>query len=89
MREKMSERVLIRRDAVYFGGMNLSYQLFLCRYGIVNSYQICVQKEGERCEGVLGTDILRALDFYQSIVQGGVTPSALDAVIKKMQLQYA
>jgi len=48
-----------------------------------------VQREGERCDGNLGTDIARALDSYQSIVRGGVTPSALDAVIKEMQLQYA
>jgi len=89
MGEKTIDRVLVKRDAVYFGGMNLSYQLFLCRKGIVNSFQICVQREGERCDGNLGTDIARALDSYQSIVRGGVTPSALDAVIKEMQLQYA
>ncbi len=79
--------VLLARENVYFGGMNLTYQLLVCTGGELCSFLIRVRKDGEMCEAGLGIDLARALQYYQSIVRGTVTPCALEEFLE--DLQYA
>lgn len=76
--------VLLARENVYFGGMNLSYQLHAFTYGEICTYFVRVERDGEMCEAKLGSNLSKALKNYQIIVRGGVTPCALDDVLHYM-----
>ncbi len=80
-------RITLHEEHVYFGGMNLTYQLMLVRGEELHSFCIRVRKGGEVQEVDVGTDLSRALSWYEAIVRGTVTPCTLEEVVK--ELQYA
>ena len=75
----------LSEEHIYFGGMNLSYQLLLCKQADINSFHIRVVRETEIGEAEVGTDLSRALSWFQSIVRGVVTPCTLEDVIHDLQ----
>ena len=78
---------ILMEEHVYFGGMNLTYQLKVHIGNTVNRYRIRVIKDSESEEAELGTDLMSALQCYRKIVHGTVTPCALQAVMQ--ELRYA
>ena len=80
-------RITLHKEHVYFGGMNLTYQLVLERGTELHSFCIRVIKGSEIREVDVGTDLSRALSWYEAIVRGTVTPCTLEEVIR--ELQYA
>ena len=78
---------ILLEEHVYFGGMNLTYQLQVHIGNTVNRYRIRVIKDSESAEAELGTDLLSALQCYQKIVLGTVTPCGLEDVMH--ELRYA
>ena len=80
-------KVLLAEEHVYFGGMNLTYQLLVLTGESMNRYRIRVIKGDEVDAAELGTDLLTAVQWYRTIVQGTVTPCALQDVMH--ELQYA
>jgi len=79
--------MLLTEEHVYFGGMNLTYQLLVLAEKGMSCYRIRVLKNEEFDEAELGTDLMRAINRYQMIVRGTVTPCALQDVMH--ELQYA
>lgn len=75
---------ILMEEHVYFGGMNLTYQLLVHIGGKVNRYRIRVIKDTEAEEAELGTDLSGALQRYQRIVNGTVTPCALEDVMHEL-----
>ncbi len=80
-------RITLHEEHVYFGGMNLAYQLMLSRGEELHSFCIRVSKGSEVREVDVGTDLSRALSWYEAIVRGRVTPCTLEEVLR--DLQYA
>jgi len=80
-------RITLHEENVYFGGMNLTYQLVLLRGTEIHSFCIRVIKETEVQEVAVGTDLSRALSSYEQIVRGTVTPCTLEEVLR--DLHYA
>ena len=85
--KKEGNTVSLAEDNVYFGGMNLNYRLLVCTGGSLRRFRIHVCKDSEFDEVDVGTDLARALAYYQSIVCGIVTPCTLKEVLR--ELQYA
>ena len=81
------QRIILCEDHVFFGGMQLNYQLLLLPHELQNQYYIAVLLAGERCEADAGGDLERALRQYRRIREGCVTPCGLDDVMR--ELQYA
>ena len=84
---KSREGILLTEDHVYFGGMHLTYRLYAFAKRTHRCFRIRVEMEEEFAEGALGTDLKRAVERYQRILDGTVTPCALDDVLQ--DLQYA
>ncbi len=84
---KGGETVLLTEDHVYFGGMSLSYQLLIGTEKCIRHFYIRIQKSEEQEIADVGTDLFRAIRWYQSIVDGTVTPCTLAEVLE--DLQYA
>ena len=80
-------RVVLCEDHVYFGGMQLTYQLSLLPHELQNQYYVAVLLAGERCEADAGCDLERAIWQYRRIREGCVTPCGLDDVMQ--ELHYA
>lgn len=85
--QKDGSVISLTEDNVYFGGMNLRYRLLVCAGGGLSRFHIHVCKDEEFDEVDVGTDLARALSYYQSIVCGIVTPCTLKEVLR--ELQYA
>lgn len=84
---KYREQVLLTEDHVYFGGMSLTYQLYMSARRACRNFRIRVIKAEEFDEADVGCDLLRAVDYYQCIVNCIVTPCTLVDVLQN--LQYA
>ena len=78
---------ILLEEHIYFGGMNLTYQLKVHIGNTVNRYRIRIIKDSESEEAELGTDLLSAIQYYRRIVHGTVTPCALQDVLQ--ELRYA
>ncbi len=80
-------RITLDEENIYFGGMGLNYRLSVVMEGEGRRFYISVQKGDERIECDVGTDLFRAVENYQSIVHGTVTPCTLEEVLE--ELEYA
>lgn len=74
--------VALTEEHVYFGGMNLKYQLLLCAGELWNRFFIRVTRDGECCMADAGVDLTRAVAWYQDVVRGSTTPCALSEVMR-------
>ena len=81
------ESILLTEDHIYFGGMNLSYQLLVQTDPRMHRFYIRIQKSEEVETAELGTDLYRAVRCYRQIVDGTVTPCTLEEVL--LDLRYA
>lgn len=79
--------VLLTEDHVYFGGMNLTYELRMITERVARRFLIRVEKADEFCVAELGGDLVRAVEHYRRVVDGTVTPCALEDVLQ--DIQYA
>ena len=79
--------IALCEDHVYFGGMQLIYRLLLIPGETVHRYSISVSLSEETCEADVGSELSRALGYYQRIREGYVTPCGLDDVMQ--ELRYA
>lgn len=79
--------IVLTEDHVYFGGMCLSYELHMVEGAACRRFRIRVAKAEEFSEGELGCDLFRAVEYYQRVVRGTVTPCTLEDVLQ--DLQYA
>ena len=79
--------ITLYEDHVYFGGMQLTYRLLLLPGEVMNDYSISISLGKETCEAEAGNDLLLAIEHYQRIREGRVTPCALDDVMQ--ELRYA
>ncbi|MBQ9773267.1 MAG: hypothetical protein IJW49_11955 [Clostridia bacterium] len=84
---KSREGILLTEDHIYFGGMHLTYQLYVLAKRTYRLFRIRVEKAEEFAEGELGNDLKKAIELYQSILEGTVTPCTLEDVL--LDLQYA
>ncbi len=73
--------VVLSEDHICFGGMHLVYQLLVCPADLQRRFCICIRKEEECAQAPLGSDLTRAMDCYRRIVEGSVTPCALEDVL--------
>ncbi len=74
--------VALTEESVYFGGMNLKYQLLLYAGNLWNRFFIRVMRDGECCVADAGADLTRAFAWYQDVVRGSTTPCALTEVMR-------
>ena len=81
------QAITLCEDHVYFGGMQLTYRLYLIPGELVHRYTISISLGKETCEADAGNDLSRALGHYQRIREGCVTPCGLDDVMQ--ELRYA
>ena len=79
--------ITLCEDHVYFGGMQLTYRLLLLPGEVMHDYSISISLGKETCEAEAGSDLLLAIEHYQRIREGRVTPCALDDVMQ--ELRYA
>ncbi len=84
---KGTRQVLLTEDHIYFGGMSLTYELHMVMGEACRRFRIRVAKSEEFCEAEVGCDLFRAVEYYQSVVGGTVTPCTLEDVLQ--DLQYA
>ena len=82
-----TQQVLLTEDHVYFGGMSLTYELHMVLGEPCRRFRIRVAKAEEFSEEDIGCDLFRAVEFFQSVVKGIVTPCTLGDVLQ--DLQYA
>ncbi len=73
--------ITLTEESRYFGGMNLKYQLLLRVGNPFHHFYIRVEKDGEFDCADAGMDLEKALQYYQKIVFGAVTPCALQDVL--------
>lgn len=76
--------ITLHEEHIYFGGMNLTYQLLLLRGEEKHGFCIRVIKGCEVHKVDVGLDLSRALSCYEMIVKGIVTPCTLDDVVKEL-----
>ncbi|MBQ8310370.1 MAG: hypothetical protein IJX80_05085 [Clostridia bacterium] len=74
----------LTEEHIYFGGMNLTYQLLAFSEKGLSRYRIRIVKNEESDVADLGTDLVRAVERYQMLVRGIVTPCALQDVIQEL-----
>ena len=79
--------ITLCEDHVCFGGMQLIYRLLLVPGDVMHQYSISISLGGETCEADTGNELLRALEHYQRIHEGRVTPCGLEDVMQ--ELRYA
>ena len=79
--------ITLCEDHVYFGGMQLTYRLLLTPGEVMHRYSVSISLCDETCEAEAGNDLLSALENYQRIREGRVTPCGLDDVMQ--ELRYA
>ena len=79
--------ITLCEDHVYFGGMHLTYRLLLLPGEVMHDYSISISLGKETCEGEAGCDLQLAIEHYQRIREGRVTPCGLDDVMQ--ELRYA
>lgn len=72
--------ILLAQETVSFGGMLLDYRLVACQ-SPSERFRICVASGDERVESVIGNDLEAALRTYRTVLQGRVTPCALEDVM--------
>lgn len=88
MKQTIHQRAIeLCKDHIYFGGMHLTYCLLLIPGEVMHYYSIRVSLDEETCEAQAGNDLARALEHYQRVRDGIVTPCGLDDVMQ--ELQYA
>lgn len=75
-----TKAVVVAQETVSFGGMLLDYRLLACQ-SPTERFRICITSGSERVESVIGSDIEFALRAYRMILQGRVTPCALEDVM--------
>ena len=83
MTEKREEPILLSEEHVYFGGMTLTYQLRMHHRRAYRFFSVRIRLLREFGEAELGTDLMRAVALYQSLIDGAVTPCALEDVLRK------
>ena len=79
--------ITLCEDYIYFGGMQLTYRLLLLPGEVMHDYSISISLGKETCEAEAGNDLLLAIEHYQRIREGRVTPCGLDDVMQ--ELHYA
>ena len=72
--------ITLAEETISFGGMLLEYRL-LVRNTYADRFRILITSGSERAEGGLGNEIGTALDCYRLVVDGRVTPCALEDVM--------
>ncbi len=77
----------LAEDHIYFGGMHLDYRLIAVQADGVRHFSVFIAKDGEKAVADVGGVLFRAMEIYQRIVRGGVTPCTLEEVIA--DLRYA
>ena len=73
--------ICLRQDRVYYGGMLLSYALYTLSESMERKYTLCVTYDEERATCEVGEDLLFAVDCYEVLLQGRVTPCSLTEVV--------
>ena len=76
------ERILLAEEHVYFGGMTLTYQLRMDRSPVCRRFSVRINMEHEFDEAEVGTDLMRAVSCYRSLIGGIVTPCALEDAVR-------
>lgn len=87
LQESCGNSVLLTEDHIYFGGMNLSYQLLVKNDPKMHRFYIRIQKSEEVTMAELGIDLYRAVRCYRQMVESTVTPCTLEEVL--LELRYA
>ncbi len=77
----MKEMLILAEEQVLFGGLSIMYRFFACGQGSQVQFGIRVELGDEVSEHSLGNRLLRALELYQRIKGGAVTPCSLPEVI--------
>ena len=86
--KRASSALLLAQDVVRFGGMQLYYSLCVKADVPNNVYEICIQKEDERCAVCAGEHLDFALDCYRRIIDGIVTPCTLEDVMRDFEYSH-
>ena len=79
-REKREGEIVLAEETVCFGGMLLRYRL-MAGESEINRFSILITKGRERSTAGLGNDVNRAVQFYNMVVAGRVTPCGLQDVM--------
>lgn len=90
MKQRKMERssdTLLTEEHVYFGGMHLTYRLYVVTGEALQHFCITVSMPGEESRVDVGSDLVRAVEYYSRIKGGTVTPCTLADVVE--DLQYA
>ena len=74
--------VTLLEEYIHFGGMTLGYRLLYCTDGTLRKYLIRVQGDHAACVREVGEELSRALECYQSVIRGAVTPFSLEFAVK-------
>lgn len=74
--------VTLLEEYVHFGGMTLGYRLLCCTDGTLRKYLIRVQRDQAACVREVGEELSHALECYQSMIRGAVTPFSLEFAVK-------
>ena len=85
MQKHAVRKLTIREELATVAGRSLRYRL--CAVGNRDGalFRIEVSSEQESGEMCAGCDLLRALDYYQRILRGGVTPCTLGDIEEDLQ----
>ena len=77
--------ITLCEDHVCFGGMQLIYRLLLLPGEAMHQYSVSISLKEETCKSNAGNELLRAMEYYQRIREGRVTPCGLDDVMQELQ----
>ena len=83
--EGMPSSMVLDREVVRFGGMQIQYFLRVREALPNNRFEICVVKDDEAVSVRAGDRLDYALDCYRKIVDGIVTPCTLEDVMRDFE----
>ena len=77
--------IVLTQNVVRFGGMQLQYMLRVRVGDPINRFDIKIMKDDEHAIAEAGDRLEYAMDCYQRIVSGIVTPCTLEDVMKDFE----